>query len=120
MTKTAPDNPFYGPLKNIRESGQKAAAIVDELLTLARRGVTNTGVVDLNSLIDEYMASPELKAMREVHSKVEVVSVLDDELKAVVGSALHLKKCVMNLVGNAAEALPDGGRVVVSTAKMNV
>jgi len=116
LTKTAPDNPFYGPLKNIRESGQKAAAIVDELLTMARRGVTNTRIVDLNSLIDEYMASPELKAMREVHSKVEVVSVLDDELKAVDGSALHLKKCVMNLVGNAAEALPDGGRVVVSTA----
>ena len=116
LTKTAPDNPFYGPLKNIRESGQKAAAIVDELLTLARRGVTSTDVVDLNSLIDEYMASPELKAMREVHSKVEVVPVLDDELKAVDGSALHLKKCVMNLVLNAAEALPDGGRVVVSTA----
>jgi signal transduction histidine kinase/ActR/RegA family two-component response regulator len=116
LSKTAPDNPFYGPLKSIRESGRKAAAIVDELLTMARRGVTNTKVLDLNSLIAEYMASPELKAVCGVHSKVEVVPVLSNELKAVDGSALHLKKCVMNLVGNAAEALPDGGRVVISTA----
>ena len=116
LSKTAPDNPFYGPLKSIRESGQKAAAIVEELLTLARRGVTNTKVLDLNSLIAEYMASPELKAVCEVHSMVEIVPVLSEELKAVNGSGLHLKKCVMNLVGNAVEALPEGGRVVVSTA----
>jgi signal transduction histidine kinase len=116
LSKADPYDPLYKPLKNIRESGLKAAAIVEELLTLARRGVTNTKVLDLNVLIREYMESPEFKAISEVHPKVEVVPRLGDGLKAVDGSALHLKKCVMNLVANAVEALPDGGRVVVSTA----
>jgi signal transduction histidine kinase/ActR/RegA family two-component response regulator len=116
LSKTSPDNTLYEPLKTIRESGQKAAAIVEELLTLARRGVTSTKVLNLNVLIHEYLASPEFKVVCEVHPKVEVVPALSDELKPVDGSALHLKKCVMNLVSNSAEALPDGGRVVVSTA----
>jgi two-component system cell cycle sensor histidine kinase/response regulator CckA len=120
LSKLAPDDPLYAPLKSICESGQKAAAIVDELLTLARRGVTNTSVLNLNSLIQEYMDSPEFKAIDDAHANVEIVTLLTADLKAVKGSALHLKKCIMNLVSNAVEALPDGGRVVVSTANCHL
>ena len=116
LSKSEPDNPMFEPLKRIRESGQKAAAIVEELLTMARRGVTRTKVLDLNVLIREYLDSPEFKAIRKVHPQVEIVPVLGDNLRSVDGSELHLKKCVMNLVANAVEALPDGGRVVVATA----
>lgn len=116
LSRSDPENPLYGPLKSIRESGLKAAAIVDELLTLARRGVTQTKVLNLNSVVEEYMASPEFKAVCHVHPRVEVVPQLGDDLKAVDGSPLHLKKCVMNLIANAVEALPDGGRVVVATS----
>jgi len=117
LSKSAPGDPLYKPLERIRESGLKAAAIVEELLTMARRGVTQTQALDLNALIREYMQSPEFKAVQDLHPRVEIVSRLGDGLKAVVGSGLHLKKCVMNLVCNAIEALPDGGRVVVSTDK---
>ncbi len=115
LSKSAPGDPLYEPLVTIRESGLKAAAIVEELLTMARRGVTQTQALDLNALIREYLESPEFKAVQDLHPKVEIVSRLGDGLKAVDGSGLHLKKCVMNLVCNAIEALPDGGRVVVST-----
>ena len=120
LSKLTPGDTFYEPLKNICESGQKAAAIVDELLTLARRGVTNTRALDLNALIREYMDSPEFRAIDEGHPHIEIVSLPTTELKAVKGSALHLKKCIMNLVSNAVEAMPDGGRVVISTANCYV
>jgi len=120
LSKLGPADPFYAPLKSICESGQKAVAIVDELLTLARRGVTNTNVLNLNTLIQEYINSPELKSIDEAHPNVEVVTLLTTGLKTVKGSALHLKKCIMNLISNAVEALPDGGRVVVSTANCYV
>jgi len=61
-----------------------------------------------------------LKSIDEAHPKVEIVSLLTNDLKAVKGSALHLKKCIMNLISNAVEALPDGGRVVISTANCYV
>jgi signal transduction histidine kinase/ActR/RegA family two-component response regulator len=115
LSKMAHGDPLRKPLSDIRESGLKAAAIVEELLTLARRGVTNTKVLDLNGLIQEYIDSPEFKAVHEAHPMVEIVPSLNAGLKTVKGSPLHLKKCVMNLIANAIEALPDGGRVIVST-----
>jgi PAS domain S-box-containing protein len=45
------DDPLRGPIETIQESGKKAAAIVDDLLTMARRGVTVSEVVNLNDSI---------------------------------------------------------------------
>ena len=120
LSKLDTQDPMRAPLKNICESGRKAAAIVDELLTLARRGVTSTQALDLNNVIEEYLDSPEYKKLEELHANVEIVAWLSHDLKIVKGSTLHLKKCVMNLVSNAIEALPEGGRVVVSTTNCYV
>ena len=49
------DSPLIGPIQTIRESGKKAAAIVQDLLTLARRGVSISEVVHLNDIIYEYL-----------------------------------------------------------------
>ena len=54
-----PDSPLTKPILTIQKSGEKAAAIVQDLLTLARRGVAATEVVNLNSIIMEYLLSPE-------------------------------------------------------------
>jgi CheY-like chemotaxis protein len=94
----------------------KAAAIVQDLLTLARRAVTNMEVLNLNAVITEYLGSPELEKLKSYHPGVEIQARLAQDLLNIRGSAVHLKKTVMNLVSNAAEALPDGGRVQVSTA----
>jgi signal transduction histidine kinase len=53
------DSPLRKPLETIHESGRKAAAIVQELLTLARRGVAVSEVVNLNDLISEYLIYKE-------------------------------------------------------------
>jgi C4-dicarboxylate-specific signal transduction histidine kinase len=59
LLKVPPDSPLYMPLRTIKESGEKAAAIVQDLLTLARRGVTVREPINLNKLITDYLASPE-------------------------------------------------------------
>jgi signal transduction histidine kinase/ActR/RegA family two-component response regulator len=109
------DSDLRKPLGVMRDSGQKAAAIVQDLLTLARRGVTRFEVLNINALIDEYLESPELEKLKTYHPKVVVWTDLQADLDNIRGSAIHLKKSLMNLVSNAAEALPDGGRVRVTT-----
>jgi signal transduction histidine kinase len=110
-----PDSPLAKPLQRIQESGQKAAAIVQDLLTLARRGVTNHAVLNLNELITEFMASPEQVDIQTWHDGVSFETYCDPSLLNIKGSAVHLKKTIMNLVSNAAEALPDGGLVKIRT-----
>lgn len=109
------DSDLCRPLSVMRDSGQKAAAIVQDLLTLARRGVTKFEVLNINALIEEYLQSPELEKLKSYHPKVEIQADLQAELANIKGSPIHLKKSLMNLVANAAEALPEGGLVRIST-----
>lgn len=109
------DSPLREPILTIQTSGNEAAAIVQDLLTLSRRGVTTTEVVNLNDVIDEYLKSPEHTNLVSYHPNIEVEINLEQNLLNILGSTLHLSKTVMNLVSNSAEAMPDGGKICIST-----
>ena len=103
------------PLLTIQKSGEKAAAIVQDLLTLARRGVAVTEEVELNRIITDYLKSPEFEKLKYYHPAVTVKIDLYPGLFKILGSPVHLSKTLMNLVSNAAEAMPDGGEIKIST-----
>ena len=109
------DSPLRKPILTIQKSGEKAAAIVQDLLTLARRGVEATEVVDLNSIVSEYLNSPEHARLDLNHPNITIEEHLDPSLLQILGSPVHLSKTVMNLVSNAAEAMIDGGKIVITT-----
>ncbi|MBC2713475.1 MAG: response regulator [Desulfosarcina sp.] len=102
-------------VETIKKSGEKAAAIVQDMLTLARRGVAVTDVIGLNLIVQDYLDSPELAKLKSVHPQVTIHSDLAPAVFNIVGSPVHLGKTVMNLVTNAAEAMPDGGEITLST-----
>ena len=110
-----PGHPMYNPIMTIKASGQKAGAIVQDLLTLTRRGVVCNDVVNLNTIISEYCSSPENQELMQFHSNVVMVTHLEKKLPNIMGSPMHLKKTLMNLISNAAEAQPDGGTICIST-----
>jgi PAS domain S-box-containing protein len=109
------DSPLRKPILTIQESGKKAAAIVQDLLTLARRGVVNAEVANLNDSILRYLKSPEYEKLMYYHPGVEVKTHLEEHLHNISGSPLHLTKTIMNLVSNAAEAMKAGGSIRVSS-----
>ena len=98
------DSPLREPIETMQKSGKKAAMIVQDLLTLARRGRPIMDVVNLNDIISEYLSSPEFERLEKFHPAVQINSRLDRDLLNVLGSPTHLSKTVMNLVSNAAEA----------------
>ena len=111
-----PENsPLRAPILTIQESGLKASAIVQDLLTLARRGIIVTEVIDLNDIILDYLRSPEYKKLQSYHPSVRIETNFSAKLSIVIGSEVHLKKTVMNLISNAAEAQPKGGIISIST-----
>lgn len=109
------DSPFRKPVITMQESGKKAAAIVQDLLTLTRRNVIVDKTLNLNDIIKEYLSSPEFEKLISYHSSVKITTKLEKSLLNIKGSPIHLTKTVMNLVSNAAEALPDGGDIIIST-----
>ena len=113
--KTPKDNPLREYLLMIQRSGEKAAAIVRDLLTLARRGVAITESVNLNDIVNEYLKSPGFKKLKTDHPKVSLEVELENKLYNMQGSPIHLFKSLMNLITNAAEAMPEGGKITITT-----
>ncbi len=114
------DSPLREPILTMKNSGKKAAAIVQDLLTLARRGVVTTEVSNLNDIVADYLKSPEYERLKSFHPGVSIETGLETNLLNVVGSPTHLSKTVMNLVSNAVEALPGGGKVTISTKNQHI
>ncbi len=110
------DSPLRKPIATIQKSGQRAVAVVQDMLTLARRAVMVTESMDLNRIVSQYLGSPEYEKIREYHPDVQMEVRLKEGMGLnIMGSPTHLSKTVMNLISNAAEAMPQGGRIAVST-----
>lgn len=107
---------MYGPLCTIKKSGNKAAAIVQDLLTLARRGGTVVEVIDLEVVVDEYLESAEGQKMLGLYPGVEITKVVEKDVTSIKGSSVHLSKTVMNLLTNAAEAIESDGNITITFA----
>ncbi len=102
-------------IMKIMNSAEKAAAIVQDLLTMARRNVYTENVVNLNSVIRNFLLTPEYDKLCSVHHDVELRTDLKSDLLNIMGSSVHLDKMIMNLVSNAAEAMPKGGILTIAT-----
>lgn len=108
-------DPLRMHVSNILQSSQRGAAIIQDLLTLARRGVAVSTVVNLNNIVFEYFATPEFEKLKEYHSGIIFKFDPAIDLLNIRGSSVHLGKTVMNLVSNAAEAIAGQGEVMVCT-----
>lgn len=109
-------SPLRCGLETIMSGGQKAAAIIQDLLTLARRGVPGRSVLNLNKIIVSNLNSPEFEKLSSHHPGVRIRTTLEPDLLNIAGSHVHLGKTFFNLVSNAAEAMPGGGVLTIETA----
>ncbi|MEZ4568011.1 MAG: histidine kinase dimerization/phospho-acceptor domain-containing protein [Desulfobacterales bacterium] len=103
------------PLKTIMESGNRATAIVQDLLTIARGVAITKEPLQLNDLVADYFKSPEFRKLKQFYPDIAFSTRLAEDLFNIDASDVHIRKVLMNLIANAAEALRKGGHVIVST-----
>jgi PAS domain S-box-containing protein len=115
LRKIAKDSELVSPVEAIRDSGMRAAAVVEDLLTVARGAASTRKIHPLNTLIKEYLAAPECTKLYSLHSNVEIKHNLNASNSNISCSEVHIKKCIMNLVTNAVEAIDGSGTVSIST-----
>ncbi len=110
------DNQLRKPLESIHKAGMRAAAVVADLLTVARGVASEKIIGNLNSIVDDYLVSPEFHNLKSQFPKVIFDSYFADPLLNLICSVIHVKKALMNLVINATEAVMEDGKVVITTA----
>jgi CheY-like chemotaxis protein len=113
LTQVQEDDPMYGPLSAIRRSGRKAAAIVQDMLTMARHFVAVKEPLDLSVVVRNVLDSPECHAICDSNRPIPIETRFGTDCHPVLGSAVHLEKMVINLISNAAESMEEGGSIIL-------
>lgn len=103
------------PLETIRQAGLRAAEVVADLLTVARGIAAVKEPASLNTIITEYCESLEFNKLKEQYPGIRYTRNLAPDLLNISCSQLHIKKCLMNLITNSAEAIEKEGIISVST-----
>ena len=114
------ESPLRKPLMTIQDSGMRAAEVVADLLTIARGVATGKEILNLNAMVHEYMGSLEHQKLVRGYPLVHFQTKLDPHLLNISGSPVHIKKALMNLMLNAAEAIEQSGAVTLSTLNRNL
>ncbi len=109
------DSKLIKPIETIQESGKRAAAIVQDLLTVARGVAIAKEPLNINELVDTYLHSPEAEKLKQFYPDIKVKPHLDKGLFNILGSNVHISKTLMNLVSNAAEAIEGDGNITIAT-----
>lgn len=115
LLELPPDSDMRGPLQNIRRAGERAAVIVQDLLTLSRRGIVLRERTQLNDIVRDHLQSPEFITLQRKYPNVTVDVHLAPELLSLAGSPVHLEKTLMNLLINSFEAIDKEGTVLIKT-----
>ena len=103
------------PLMTIKQSGENATAVVQDLLALARRGIQTNELLNLNRLIKSCLHSADIQFLLDQHPLIKISTNLHPDLLFVHGSKVQIVKAIGNLITNAVESIPDGGRIRIIT-----
>ncbi|MCW8799516.1 MAG: hypothetical protein OQK71_01180, partial [Desulfobacter sp.] len=87
----------------IKESGRDASSVVSDLLTISRGIKEEFQILNINTIIERFMAALEFKKIKAPYGKVEIDMHLEPELLNVSGSYIHIEKSIMHLLINALE-----------------
>ena len=108
------NDPKHALLQKVRSQAERATNIVNNLLNFSRTGsATEFADVDVARVLDDTLQLLEPQLRR---SQIEIVRSYSNDAPEVYGNAGKLQQVFTNLLLNARDAIPDGGRIVVATS----
>jgi len=107
-------DPMRASAEEILRAGQRAAGLTRQLLTFSRKQVTRPKVLNLNEVITEVAAM--LK--RLLGEDIKLVTALDPAAEKVTADPVQVHQVLLNLVANARDAMPQGGKLAITTANV--
>jgi len=107
-------DPCRENIEEIKGAAERAAELTNQLLTFSRRQILDMKVLDLNTIV----RSLEKMTGRIIGEDIEMLTVLDDRLGRVKTDPGQIEQVILNLVVNARDAMPAGGKLAIETANV--
>ena len=112
LDRLAPSDPNRADVQEIARAAERAAGLTRQLLAFSRKQVMQPRVIDINAVIAEV----ENMLRRVIGEDIELRVALDSEVARIHTDPGQLQQVLMNLVVNARDAMPKGGRLSICTS----
>ena len=116
LNDMGPGHPLRSKIEEMQKAGDRAAALIRQLLTFSRKQPFDPKVLSLNPVI----TNVETMLRRLIGEDIELVLRVSPENLRVKADPAQLEQIVMNLVVNARDAMPKGGKLIIETASANL
>ncbi len=116
LSNVSAEDPLHDALEEIQLAGEKASALTKQLLAFSRKQVLEPKLLDLNSVITD--TSRMLR--RVIGEDIELITTLDPALGPVYADEGQIHQVLMNLAVNARDAMPNGGKLMIESANVEI
>jgi PAS domain S-box-containing protein len=116
LNSLQPDNPTYGHLKQIEKAGHSAASLTSQMLAFSRKQIMQAKVFNLNRVVTDL----QKMLQRLIGEDVELLINLAEDLGQVKADPGQIEQIIVNLAVNARDAMPQGGKLIIETANMEL
>jgi two-component system cell cycle sensor histidine kinase/response regulator CckA len=114
--RLGPNDPLRRSAEEIRKAGERAASLTHQLLAFSRQQILQPQILDLNALVTDMG-----KMLRRVIGMdIELFTELCSELGRVKAEQSQIEQVIVNLVVNARDAMPEGGKLLIETSNLEV
>ena len=120
MRELPGDSKIVTKIGKMAKAAEDASAVIQDLLTLARRGRYEMHPLEINQVIRQYLESASFENLKERNPNITISTDLLSTTGIMIGSDTHIAKVIMNLVTNAFEAMPTGGIFTITTERAHI
>jgi two-component system cell cycle sensor histidine kinase/response regulator CckA len=111
-----PNDPLQKMCEQVKKAGQSAASLTRQLLAFSRQQVLEPKILDLNAIV----RNVEKMLRRLIGEDIDFSTVLEPELGSIKADQGQIEQVLVNLVVNARDAMPHGGRLSIETANVDL
>ena len=116
LRRASTDDRTLQQISEIKKAGDRAKALTSQLLAFSRKQVLQPKVLDLNGVIKDL----DKMLRRLIGENIEMQALLKDDLGNVRADPGRIEQVLLNLVVNARDAMPDGGKLIVKTKNVRI
>jgi two-component system cell cycle sensor histidine kinase/response regulator CckA len=111
-----PNDPLQRKCEQIKKAGQSAASLTRQLLAFSRQQMLEPKILDLNAIV----RNVEKMLRRLIGEDIDFSTALEPTLANIKADQGQIEQVIVNLVVNARDAMPQGGRLRIETANVHL